>query len=170
MRLLNEINEMALKLMKHEFQYNGSSYTMSELDWGFQFNNNKRRLGLCSNKTGNKMIYLSKWLIENTENGIDTWKNTMLHEIAHAIDWEIRKKSDHSYRWENIALAIGCNGRRTSIVKYKVDTLKTKYTLVCDNCGKTYPSHKLKRRKSSCTVCGNGKYNEKYLLRQIKNY
>jgi predicted SprT family Zn-dependent metalloprotease len=47
--------------------------------------------------------------------------DTMLHEIAHAIDFTIRSKSNHDQVWSNIAKEIGCNGKRSSKVPVKVD-------------------------------------------------
>jgi hypothetical protein len=32
----------------------------------------------------------------------DVWDDTIRHEIAHAIDFEIRRWSDHSEIWKNI--------------------------------------------------------------------
>ena len=169
MTLLSEVKEMAIDLMNNPFYYRGITYNMNDMGWSFNFNNNKSRLGLCSRK-GGKTIYLSKWVIENSQEDFGTWENTMLHEIAHAIDYEIRGKSSHGYQWQSIALAIGCDGKRRAKVEFDMDTITTKYTMICDSCGKRSPSHKKRRRKVSCGVCSNGVYNENYILRQVQNY
>ena len=100
--------------------------------------------------------------------GLSHWKNTILHEIAHAIDCEKRGTSDHSWRWRRIALQIGCDGQRCS--NAKVDSTKTKYKMVCGNCGKETPSHKKVRRTYACGDCCNkyngGRFHEKYALKQ----
>lgn len=168
---LKEINKLALNHMATDFEYNGSTYNMLDLGWCFEFNDRKRALGLCSKRR--KTIYLSKWLIENSDNGIDTWNNTILHEIAHAIDFEIRGRSAHDYHWRRIAKTIGCDGQRCSVVDYAKD-VQAKYTTKCDNCGRETPSHKRSKRieqgRVACGKCCNGTFNKKYVLRQIQNY
>jgi predicted SprT family Zn-dependent metalloprotease len=39
---------------------------------------------------------------------LDVWDDTIRHEIAHAIDFEIRRWSDHSEIWKNIGRQVGC--------------------------------------------------------------
>ena len=172
MTLLDEVNQMALKLMNIDFYYDGGIYNLRKLGWDFKFNTNKRSLGKCRRSTSKniKCIFLSKWILENGNEPISTWQNTMLHEIAHAIDVERRRTSDHSHHWRSIALSLGCNANRTTEVNYDMDKVVTKYTMVCDTCGHKTPSHKKRNKKVSCGKCGNGSYNEKYLLRQVQNY
>jgi len=38
--------------------------------------------------------------------------NTCRHEIAHALDYFIRGKSNHDEHWRKIALSLGCDGKR----------------------------------------------------------
>tara|TARA_B110001452_G_scaffold235669_1_gene214567 strand:+ start:152 stop:691 length:540 start_codon:yes stop_codon:yes gene_type:complete len=170
---LTEIKEMATKYMNTTFTYDGRDFNLVELGWEFKFNSVKRALGKCKRKRSAngivKTIELSKWLIENTDNSFDTWINTMLHEIAHAIDFERRNTSKHDTTWRNIALSIGCNGNRCSKVDYKAD-IKSKYTLKCNSCGWTTPSHKKRKRLGSCGKCSGGRYNPKYIIEQIQNY
>ena len=41
-------------------------------------------------------------------------KNTILHEIAHALDHKQRGYSNHDVNWKRIARSIGCSGERCS--------------------------------------------------------
>lgn len=168
---LSEIRTMANKYMNTTFTYRGKEYNMLELGWRFEFGTKRRALGTC--KMTSKVIVLSKWMIENTENAMPTWTNTMLHEIAHAIDSEIRGTSKHDWQWRSIALAIGCDGKRCSSVSHSKD-VKSKYTIKCNSCGTERPGHKrskiIEQGRRSCGKCSGGRYNKAYALVQIQNY
>lgn len=166
--MVDKIKNMALGYMSKDFTVNGRIYNMNKCHWKFEFNNRKRALGLCSPR--NRTIYLSNWVIQNSNNTFETWEQTMLHEIAHAIDVENRGRSDHSWIWLNIARQIGYKGGREAKIDYKEDTV-SKYTIVCDKCGYTHPSHKRSRKIEEGRVsCGNGFFDKNKLLRQVRNY
>lgn len=142
------------------------------LGWKFEFSNARRQAGLCS--FNNKTIYVSKWLLgQNLDRSLQ-FENTLRHEIAHALDFEIRGKSDHGRVWKFIARQVLCTAERCYKSSEITITETTKYTLICDSCGKQTPSHKIKKRKSACGKCCNahnfGRYSEKYVLRQVQNY
>ena len=177
----SKVQDMALELMEKDFEVRGRVFNMNELGWRFSFSTHKSRFGQCSfRRVGfgdnrsitNKRLYLSQWLIQNSSKTFAEWKNTMLHEIAHAIDGEIRYTTNHDYRWKSIALAIGCDGKRCSSAE--IDARASKYTLVCPNCGKETASHKKKRRLSACGQCcrdyNNGKFSMEFKLIQEQNY
>jgi hypothetical protein len=84
------IKKLALEYMSNDFVYRGNVYNMAKLGWRFVFHTKKTALGTCSKSR--KTVALSSWIIENSENPLSTWKNTILHEIAHAIDFEVRGK------------------------------------------------------------------------------
>ena len=50
-------------------------------------------------------------------------EDTLTHEIAHAIDFEVRNKSNHDAHWANIHKTLGGSGRRrgTGIDNTKVE-------------------------------------------------
>jgi predicted SprT family Zn-dependent metalloprotease len=102
------------------------------------------------------------------------FENTIRHEIAHAIEFEVRGTSDHGNLWKLIARQVLCNAERCYKINEVSITSPTKYTLICDNCGVERPSHKKKKRKSACGKCCNtyngGRFTEKFLLRQVQNY
>lgn len=175
---LSEIKKLANALLELTWTidiYRHSSpsiINLSQKGWTFEFNTRKRAAGLCN--WGNKTIYISKWLLEqNLDKGLE-FENTLRHELAHAIDFEMRGKSDHSKVWKAVARKVLCTAERCYTSDQISVTKTTKYTLICDTCGTEKPSHKRKKRKSACGSCcrehNNGKYSEKYVLRQVQNY
>jgi len=139
--------------------------------WVFEFNSRKRAAGLCNWRE--KKIFLSKYLLEQNLNKSAEFENTLRHELAHALDFEMRGKSDHSRVWKAVAREVHCTAERC----YKSSDIgdsKSKYTLICDICGIKTPSHKKKRTQSACGKCckehNGGRYSDKYVLRQVQNY
>lgn len=173
------VKKMALEHMNKTFTYRGRTFNLNNLGWSFKMNTNKSRFGVCKAIGGgrlfaptSKRIELSSWLVTNADKTFDEWVNTMLHEIAHAIDIEVRGTSSHDNRWRNIALAIGCDGEVYG--NFEVDTKNSKYTIKCTNCGHERAGHKYSKRvaegHASCGKCGNGYFDKSKLLEQIKNY
>jgi ribosomal protein L37AE/L43A len=179
---LSKVREMTSKLMATDFEVQGQVFNMNKLNWRFEFNNKKSSFGVCSSRRirkglgvttlVDKKIKLSMWLIQNSSETLADWENTMLHEIAHAIDKEIRGKSNHDWHWRTIALSIGCDGKRCGSTK--VDAKESKYTLKCHNCGEETASHRRKKRLSACGNCcrkhNGGRYTAEFKLTQIQNY
>jgi predicted SprT family Zn-dependent metalloprotease len=73
------------------------------IDWSYQFDNAKKRAGVC--KIQEKCISISLSHIENNE--LSVIKDTVLHEFAHAIAYELYKDSGHGLNWKHIAKKIG---------------------------------------------------------------
>lgn len=147
-------------------------FNLADLGWTFEYNTRKRAAGLCSFR--NKTIYLSKYLLKQNLDKSAEFENTLRHELAHAIDFEMRGKSDHSNIWKAIARQVLCTAERcysSQVIQTKV---ATKYTLICDTCGTERASHRKKKRLSACGHCcrehNGGRYSEKYILRQVQNY
>lgn len=175
---LSEIKELANLLLNenwfidiYRFQY-GKTFNLSDKGWKFEFNDRKRAAGLCSLRE--KIIYISEWLLNQNLNKSREFENTLRHELAHAIDFEMRGKSDHSDIWKAIAKKVLCTAERCFTHDQIGITEKTKYTLVCDICKKETPSHKVKKKQSACGKCCKehnfGRYSDKYVLRQVQNF
>lgn len=121
--------------------------------WQFEFDSAKRRFGLCNH--GTKTISLSSHLVKlNDENRV---RNTILHEIAHAL---VGHKHHHNAVWKAKAIEIGCDGERC--YSDEVNKPESKYILVCPN-GHTFRRHKELKRTVSCSKCSS-KYDEQYKL------
>jgi len=159
---------------------------LKDLGWRIGFNNRKGSAGICKsrgrrNALGDIELYGKKielsmhFLKQNLEEGKGTeWEEVIRHELAHAVDTEMRGTSDHSRTWKAVAHAMLSNGRRTFSSNELKDEKLSKYTLVCGSCGTKKASHKKKKRISACGKCcrehNGGKYTEKFALKQVQNY
>ena len=136
---LNDAKNLALELMKqHGLLVQG---------WRFEFDNAKRRLGACKHR--GKIISLSNGYVRL--NDVSVIRNTILHEIAHAL---VGAGHGHDYVWRRKALEIGCNGHRTA---KDVSAPESKYEATCPACGHIHKRHRISQNtpKSSCGACSN---------------
>lgn len=70
-------------------------------DWDFDFNTSKRQLGVC--KESKRRIELSShYVYQNSETHV---KDTILHEIAHAL---VGVEHGHNDVWKRMCLRVGC--------------------------------------------------------------
>ncbi len=123
--------------------------------WTFVYDNARRRFGCCKYRP--KQITLSKVLtLLNDESHV---KNTILHEIAHALC----PGQKHNHVWRSKAIEIGCDGHRCYSSKV-VETPEARYIATCVGCGKVSKAHRLRSRSYSCSNCSGGSYNPKYKL------
>lgn len=184
--LFAEVDREFKRLMRETFVVGGNSYNMTDLGYTYKWNNNKSRFGVHKvrgyrdfwgdAKFNIKQIELSKWLLDHAEKDFDGWVDTILHEIAHGIDYAIRGRSNHDWHWVKVARTIGCSGERCG--SYKVEAKNTKYTVKCNNCGKETASHKhskvIAQGRRACGDCcrkhNGGVFTKDYLLVQIQNY
>lgn len=130
-------------------------------DWRFQFDNALRRFGCC--KHGRKIITLSAPITElNTEVEV---KDTILHEIAHAL---VGIGHGHNNTWKRKAVEIGCTGDRCYNPR-EVSTPNSKYVAVCPKCNHAHKRHRRATKRSSCGYCSGGKFNPEYELKYVAN-
>lgn len=149
---LSLAKELAINLLE--------THGLLDLYWTFEFDNAKRRFGCCNHTY--KRISLSKYLVElNDEARV---KNTILHEIAHAL---VGHNHGHDNIWKRKALEIGCDGNRcyssenTIIVKGNVQA-------ICPKCNHVHTKFKMPKKQSSCGKCSNVFDNERLLIFQRK--
>jgi predicted SprT family Zn-dependent metalloprotease len=147
MKLL-EAEDLALELM--------GQHGLS--DWKFDWHNRKRALGTC-NQT-KKTIFLSKTFVPELE--ISQVKNTILHEIAHAI---VGVRQGHNHIWKRKAIEIGCTGDRCSKVKVNI---KAKYSAEC-NCGASHVAHRRPKRDAWC-ICKGRAFIQSEKLVFVQNF
>ena len=143
---LGKARELGEKLMKEHGLDN----------WTFNLDNAKRRFGCCNYTF--RRISLSKYLIElNDEARV---KNTILHEIAHAL---VGHGHGHDSIWKRKALSIGCDGNRCYTEK---NTVIVKGTLeaVCPKCSHVHRKFKKPKHQSSCGKCSNTFDKERLLI------
>ena len=79
--------------------------------WDFYFDTAQTRLGMCS--PHQRRITLSRAYVESAAE--PDVRDTILHEIAHAIAFEKypHRRIGHGPEWKAIARSIGCTGSRT---------------------------------------------------------
>ena len=133
---LGDASVMTRQLMrKHGIEY-----------WQFAWNNAKRIGGQC--RHGRETIVLSKPLTAlRTEDNV---KNTILHEIAHAL---VGRGHGHDHVWRAKAIEIGCTGDRC--YSDKVD-IASKYVGECPTCNFVFKRHRLGNgRTYSCNKCSS---------------
>lgn len=109
--------------------------------WKIRINRSKRCAGLCDYKE--RTIYISQHYILNPTVTEDEIENVILHEIAHVLT----PGEQHSEKWRQYAVAIGCDGKQYLSKHFSVP----KYIKSC-GCSATYSF-----RKSSaiCRKCLN---------------
>ncbi len=148
MKTLTQIEALAIDLMNQHGLY----------DWSFAWSKAKRINGTCSHRK--KQIRLSAIL--SPIRNITEVKNTILHEIAHAL---VGSGHGHDYVWFNKAIEIGCNGQRCS--NDKVD-IQAKYEANCD-CGRVHKAHRRPKRSKSC-ICKGRMFNSLDTLNFVQQY
>jgi predicted SprT family Zn-dependent metalloprotease len=145
---LDKAEKLTLSLM-HKHNLRG---------WSFKWDNSLRRFGCCSQ--GRKYIGLSRKLVE--VNNVEQVKDTILHEIAHAL---AGPGVGHGQKWKDICVQIGAKPERC----YDSDDTNTpemKYYAVCGACGRKHEKARLKLKhvRRSC-LCQSGKdWNNRVLL------
>lgn len=90
---LDDCQNLAIMLMR---QFNLK-------DWTFEFDYHKVRFGLCDYQR--KVISMSRLLTYLNDESVV--KDTILHEIAHAL----APYAGHGPKWRSVCLAIGCKPR-----------------------------------------------------------
>ena len=121
-----------------------------EAGWRFGgFDRAKTRCGVT--KYDSKSISLSCYYIAKTEVSEENVRNTILHEIAHALT----PGHHHDAIWQEKALAIGCNGERCANVG---QIALSKWVVKCGNeaCGiVVFERHKLQNKMQQKIVSGH---------------
>lgn len=144
---LNVAKNMAITYMEQ--------YGLLEKGWYFEFDNAKRRFGCCF--YDHKKITLSSHLVKL--NDVKDVKDTILHEIAHALC----PGENHNEVWRKKAIEIGCDGKRC-YDSNEVKTLDGNYRSTCNNCNRTFKRFRKPTYKQSCGKCSGSTFNSKYIL------
>lgn len=130
-------------------------HNLTKAGWTFKFDTAKRRFGVCNYTK--KVIGLSESLTRLNEEHLV--KDTILHEIAHALT----PGHGHDSVWVAKAKEIGCDGNRC-YSSTAVQVPPAKYTATCKGCGQKHRRHKKPKYNSSCGHCSGGRYNPEYKL------
>ena len=94
-------------------------------------------------------------------------KDTILHEIAHAI---VGPGHGHDAAWRAVAINLGVHPRackRADLVKGVTRADIKKYTGTCPSCGKHI--YRDKRKQLSCGTCSPHIFNSQYVFTWKQN-
>lgn len=132
---LENAEKLAYKLMKEHCL----------IDWSFKFDNAVSRFGSC--RHSKKLLTLSRNLV--LLNHHHRVKNTILHEIAHAL---VGPGNGHNWVWCHKALEIGCDGNRCYSTE-KVTAVVPKLSANCSVCNRIFFKHKKSQDQRKCPDC-----------------
>lgn len=105
--------------------------------WTVSFDNAKRRAGIC--RLSSKEICISRsHALNNSEEVV---RDTILHEFAHAIAYELFNEAGHGKRWKEIAIKIGATPKASG----KFNLPNAPWILV-HRCGKSNQLHPIGER------------------------
>lgn len=122
---LQQAKKLAIELM--------DEHGLLDKGWSFEYDNAKRRFGVCSYRT--KTIGLSIPLVAANEE--DRVKDTILHEIAHALT----PGAKHGPAWKAKCIEIGAKPERC-YTQEDTNTIAGKYRAICGGCGRVHSRHK----------------------------
>lgn len=122
-------------------------------DWGFSFDNARTRFGVC--RPSRREIALSRHLTLLSDE--DEVRNTLLHEIAHAL---VGPGHGHDDVWRAKALALGCDGRRTDDLP---EGAEGPWEGRCP-AGHAVRQHRRPTRVRSCGICAPGTFDPHAIL------
>jgi predicted SprT family Zn-dependent metalloprotease len=126
--------------------------------WRFEWDNAKSRFGRC--RHSDRLISLSRVLtVQRTEEAV---RNTVLHEIAHAL---VGASHGHDAVWRRKALSIGCDGKRCSADKVEVSY---KWHGLCPN-GHIIKRHRKPSGNRACGKCSRS-FDPRFLIRWVAAY
>ncbi len=138
---ITNVTSMAQAMMKE--------HGLLEEGWSFQVDRAKARCGCCT--FGPNIISISKFYIQGQHVTTQDIRNTILHEIAHAL---AGPDAGHGPKWKAIALKIGCDGTR---LNSSWTGAPRRYIISCE-CGRINRSrHRLHGfyKKHTCKYCEN---------------
>lgn len=113
--------------------------------WRFAFNRRKQTMGLCV--YGRRTIELSIYFVER--NSDDEVRDTILHEIAHAL---VGHAHGHDRVWKRKCIEIGARPLRCG----DADMPAGRWQARCAGCGKHFDRHRRPKRgrRWFCSTCG----------------
>ncbi len=112
--------------------------------------NTKNALGDCNYIM--KRIRISRHHIAGSS--VDLVVDTILHEIAHAIDFENRGRSGHDAEWRRVAVSVGATPRATKVA-YNIAKPTYKYDILCPECGKLGSRNRKSSGRYYCRKCNS---------------
>lgn len=133
-----------------------SEHGLISQGWTFSFDRAKRRFGVCKHRT--KQISISKALTELNEEA--EVKDTILHEIAHAL---AGPRNGHNRVWRMRCVQVGARPERC-YDSVAVIQPAHKWLGTCPGCKRE--TKRMKRMKIACSRCciqyNRGRYTDEF--------
>ncbi|HEX7069968.1 MAG TPA: SprT-like domain-containing protein [Rhodothermales bacterium] len=155
---------------------------LQHLGWRFEFDRARRRLGSCRwprRGLGPKVITVSApftrllGLDYRDAQGLQVIDDVIRHEIAHAIDFETRGRSDHGPAWKAICRRVGADPTRLYEDPLADMLLPGKYLLRCPGCGSEVTYYRRPSVPRACRECcrrhSGGRYDERFRLKLVQH-
>ena len=152
--VLLKLETMELNTAKQYCEDLLKKYNLDVKGWKFgKFDTSIRRLGICRAGT-KRCIDLSKNMTLHRSD--DEVKNTIIHEVAHAIDYVTRGTSSHDNVWRNIFLAMGGDGNTRTHVDKELVNKTYKYIITCPTHGQLggFVRRPKNADRYTCKKCG----------------
>lgn len=134
-------------------------------EYTFKFGHMKTKTGSCH--YDNKEIKLSKYFVQQeSESNV---KNTILHEIAHALT----EGHHHNSVWYAKAIELGCSGEKHCYRENPI--VKGSRVYSCPNCEKEIRAYRKLKKARACKICcdkhNNGQFSDKFkfVFNRIEN-
>lgn len=120
--------------------------------------NGRMKRAIGKHKPAEKRIDLSKLYFVDSESEIDTGvlKDVILHEVAHALDYERRGTSGHDRPWKRAARDVGADPTRMEEgIPKSVKAAAASWKRECPQCGKCgyYFSKPTSKKTYLCPDC-----------------
>jgi SprT-like family len=122
--------------------------------WGFRFNNHRRNLGLCIPPRDGQPGRIEISIFFACANPIEEVRDTLLHEIAHAL---VGTGNGHNSVWRRKAREIGARPNRCGQAEMPAGRWKA----TCGGCGKVFNRFRRPKRVDGwhCKGCGQHRGN-----------
>ncbi len=121
-----------------------TQHGLTEKGWRVQLDRAKRRCGQCRYRS--RVISLSEFHVKN--NSIEEVRDTILHEIAHAL---VGPGHHHNHVWQAMCVRIGAKPRR--LAGENVVSVKGRWTAQCLNCQRSYYRHRRPQQLTGYRCC-----------------
>lgn len=180
---LQETRRSALSLMR-DLGARELGIPLQALGWRFAFDRARRRLGSCRwhpDSEDGKRITVSRHYAARLgptyvdQSGLAVIDDVIRHEIAHAIDFERRGRSDHGPKWKSICRRVGADPSRTYESAEIVSLIQPgKYRARCPRCEREISFFRRPSRPRACRPCcdefAGGRFDERYRLEISKRF
>lgn len=143
--------------------------TLEERGYVFKFKRAGGWIGQCCRRPKEIRLNLNYIDLNIGRKVCQFFENTLRHEIAHAIDNELRGYSDHSHKWKALATQIGANPTWCADTAPLGINVKSLYVGTCPNCkSKTHFFRAPKNLIRSCSRC-SPTFDMRYKISIVEN-